>query len=134
MPILQLAVRRLQALATLLEDALREERELERKALRVASTPRPKATPAKPEPPEGPWHYVFAQISHGDGAADPGTISEGHYAVAGNRVHVEDMEGRSLGSHPLDSGENAAAAARAILRKGAPSEFWRALPPARVPF
>jgi hypothetical protein len=113
-----------------------EERESERKALRVVGGGTPVVeAPPKPavEPPSGPWHYVYAQISHGDGAADPGQISEGRFSVAGNRVHVEDMEGRPIGSHVLQPGENAAHCARTILRKGAPSEFWRALPVARVP-
>jgi hypothetical protein len=115
---------------------MQEARELERKAPRVASTsPAPPSRPRRVDapPPLGPRVYVYAQIHHGDGAADPGQINEGRFSVAGNRVHVEDMRGQSLGSHVLQPGENAATVARQVLRKGAPTEFWRALPIARVP-
>jgi hypothetical protein len=113
---------------------MRRERELERKAVRVASfrpvlPPRPPAE-AAPAPVEGPRVYVYVEIQHGDGAADPGTIQEGHYTITGNVVRVEDMEGRSLGTQALRPGESAATVAKQILRRGCPissgSRFPRA--------
>jgi hypothetical protein len=114
---------------------MQKAREFERKALRLASfrreaVPPPLAEPA-PAPVEGPRVYVYVIIGNGDGAADPGQISEGHYTITGDVVRVEDMEGRSLGTQALRPGENAATVAKQILRKGAPNEFWRPLP-ARV--
>ena len=110
----------------------RQAREHERKALRLASL-RPAPPPPLPpsEPVEGPRVYVYVVTGHGDGAGDPGTIQDGYYTVAGNKLRVESVEGRSLGTQALRPGESAATVARQILRKGAPNDFWRPLP-ARV--
>jgi hypothetical protein len=72
-------------------------------------------------------------VRRGDGGGDAGEIIEGTYVVSGGRVHVEDMEGRHLGSEALRPGVDAASIARSILRKGAPDTFWTPLPPVRVP-
>jgi hypothetical protein len=109
---------------------MRQAREFERKALRVSSF-RPAPPPPAPAPVEGPHTYVYVIIANGNGAADPGTIQEGYYTIAGNVVRVRDAEERLLGTQALRPGENAVTVAKQILRKGAPNEFWRPLP-ARV--
>jgi hypothetical protein len=110
-------------------ERMRKAREFERKAPRLASfRPTPAPRPPAPAPVEGPRVYVYVIIGNGDGAADPGQISEGHYTITGNVVRVEDMEGRSLGTQALRPGESAATVAKQILRKEAPNKFWQPLP------
>jgi hypothetical protein len=90
-------------------------------------------TPMPSAPPQVESGYVYAPIHHGDGAGDAGQILEGRFTVEGDTVYVADTEGRSIGSQALQPGDDPARVARAILRKGAPNEFWRDLPIARVP-
>jgi hypothetical protein len=81
----------------------------------------------------GPFH-LHVQIRGSDpDAGDPGEIIEGNYTVAHGRVHVEDAEGRILGSEALRPGVDPASIARAILRRQEPDTFWSPLPARAAP-
>ena len=57
---------------------------------------------------------------------DPGQIIEGAYSVTGNALRVYDDGGRVIGLERLQPGDDAAAAARKILREkhGKHSAFY----------
>jgi hypothetical protein len=101
-------------------------------ALSAVAKPMPSSPPPRPQrqaeverPDEGP-HRIIAQIRAPDyERGDQGEVAEGTYSVYGNVVHVDDMEGRSLGGQVLRPEDNPASVARAILRTTkAPGQFW----------
>jgi hypothetical protein len=78
--------------------------------------------PPLPEPPPEPsveaeWRPVWAQIAPPSDGNPGGAIVEGRYATSDDTVHVEDSEGRRLGSQVFSPGDNPAAVARKILRE-----------------
>jgi hypothetical protein len=48
---------------------------------------------------------------------DPGAIVEGQYRIVNGNLEVTDLQGRSLGTQSINAGDDAEAAARAVLRK-----------------
>jgi hypothetical protein len=55
---------------------------------------------------------------------DPGAIVEGEYRIANGNLEVTDLEGRLLATQPINPGDDAEAAARAVLRKRRSSAFY----------
>jgi hypothetical protein len=79
--------------------------------------------------------YVRAQVRRPDPEKnDPGEIGEGVFTVEGNRLHVEDLQGRELGTQLLRPGDDIEAAARKILREshGRHSSFYDPIPYGRA--
>jgi hypothetical protein len=81
-----------------------------------------KPPPLPPRAPETPaeleWRGIIVQVRGPDHERnDPGEIAEARYAVLNSVLYVEDAQGRRLGVHELEIGENAAAVARGIVRK-----------------
>jgi hypothetical protein len=55
---------------------------------------------------------------------DPGAIVEGQYRIVNGTLEVADLEGKLLGTQPINPGDDAEAAARAVLRKKRGSAFY----------
>jgi hypothetical protein len=80
--------------------------------------------PKQIEPAESPVvHHVRATVRLPT-ENDPGAIVEGQYRIVNGNLEVTDLEGRLLGTQPINPGDDAEAAARAVLRKKRSSAFY----------
>jgi hypothetical protein len=87
-----------------------------------------KAAPS-PEPREQEWTRFYIQTkAPSDERSMAGEIMEARFAVDGDMVHVQDMEGRLLGSEQFRPGDDVKAVARRILRAKRPSSFFDPIP------
>ena len=80
------------------------------------------------------WQHFYITVEPPT-ADSIGAIVEGSFAVDGEKVRVRNDRGKLIGSAGYVPGEDAGLVARRILRRScASSDFYRALPAARVPY
>lgn len=94
----------------------------------AVSEPQTRAPDRQIERAESPVvHHVRATVRLPT-ETDPGAIVEGQYRIVNGNLEVADLEGRLLGTQPINPGDDAEAAARAILRKKRSSGFYAPIP------
>jgi hypothetical protein len=90
----------------------------------AVSEPRPTAPKQEPSGIEAEWRRIWTQTEQPSDRNPGGVITEGSYRVEDGMVKVEDLQGRLLGTEPINPGDDAEAAARAVLRKKRASAFY----------
>jgi hypothetical protein len=77
---------------------------------------------------DSPEAYVRVILSDGVDDGGPGRIVEGRYSILNGLLQLTDLAGKHLASHRLSGREDAAAIARALLRKHVVGgDFYRPL-------
>jgi hypothetical protein len=89
---------------------------METKPVERKAPPLPQPSPELPA--EGPRHSIRCTVRPPDPEKDdPGQIIEGSHSLSGNVLRVYDDEGRLLGTDKLQPGDDAAHAARRLLKE-----------------
>jgi hypothetical protein len=90
----------------------------------AVSEPQPTA-PKQIERAESPVvRRVYVTVERPSETNPGGAIVEGSYWIEDGMVKVTDLQGRLLGTQPINPGDDAEAAARAVLRKKRGSAFY----------
>jgi hypothetical protein len=74
------------------------------------------------------FHRIWTQTEQPSDSNPGGAIAEGQYRIVNGNLEVTDLQGRLLGTQPINPGDDAEAAARAVLRKKRSSGFYAPIP------